>query len=55
MCEGLPRALAFSRRNAMELPAEFADDDVRFSDEFADYFIRRFSSPGEVVFDPFAG
>ncbi len=37
------------------LPDEFKDDDVRFTDELAEYFIRQYSKPGDVVFDPFAG
>ncbi len=31
------------------------DQDIRLSEQFLDYFIRQFTNPGEVVFDPFAG
>ena len=47
--------LTFSTLNSHKLPPEFENDDVRFSDSFAEYFIEFFSKPGDVVFDPFAG
>ena len=47
--------LTFNTLNSNKLPPEFENDDVRFSDSFAEYFIEHFSKPGDVVFDPFAG
>lgn len=38
-----------------ELPPEFRDDDVRFSESFARHFIEHFTEVSQVVFDPFAG
>ena len=47
--------LRFNIANALALPAEFQNDDVRFSDSFAEYFIEHYSKPVDMVFDPFAG
>ena len=47
--------LKFNSKNSFVLPMEFRDDDVRFSDSFAEYFIERYSKPNNMVFDPFAG
>lgn len=38
-----------------QLPHEFRDEDVRFSENFAKTFIEQYSTPGNVVFDPFTG
>jgi DNA modification methylase len=51
----LDTVLEFDTNNSVVLPKEFQNDDVRFSDSFAEYFIERFSKIGNVVFDPFAG
>ena len=37
------------------LPARFANDDVRLSEDVLERYISRFTEPGELVFDPFAG
>ncbi len=47
--------LRLSNKQEIELPVEFRGDNVRFSESLAEYFIRQYSQPGEVVFDPFAG
>ncbi len=47
--------LRFNNRQSTQLPEEFRADDVRFSSEFAEYFIDRYSKAGDIVFDPFAG
>jgi len=47
--------LQFDARSMRCLPPEFQNDDVRFSDAFAEYFVEQFSQPGDLVFDPFAG
>jgi DNA modification methylase len=38
-----------------ELPAQFRAEDVRFPEQFVEYFLRHFTQEGDVVFDPFAG
>jgi DNA modification methylase len=38
-----------------ELPPEFRDDDVRFSEQLVEHFVQQFTQVGDVVFDPFAG
>lgn len=47
--------LSFDTGNALSLPSQFHNDDVRFSDSFAEYFVDHFSKPNDMVFDPFAG
>jgi len=47
--------LTFDTLNARSLPPEDQNDDVRFSDSFAEYFIEQYTSRGDLVFDPFAG
>ena len=44
-------------RNAhrFELPTEFRDDDVRYSESLVEHFLRGFTHEGDFVFDPFAG
>src|SRR5687768_13037673 len=37
------------------LPAELADDDVRFPPALVELFLAEHSRPGDMVFDPFAG
>ena len=37
------------------LPAEFADDDVRYTPALVRTFLAEYTQPGQVVFDPFAG
>jgi SAM-dependent methyltransferase len=51
----LPTALTFDHGNEAALPALFADDDVRFSEELVGFFVERLTDPGDVVLDPFAG
>lgn len=41
--------------NDLQLPKQFADDDIRFSEELVSYFLERFTVTGDIVFDPFAG
>lgn len=47
--------LSLKNQQKRELPDEFRDDDVRFTEELVSYFVNRFSEPGDVVFDPFMG
>ena len=51
----LPTVLSFDHGNEAALPARFADDDVRFSEELVGFFVERLTDPGDVVLDPFAG
>ena len=37
------------------LPEPFADDDVRYPPELVRTFLREYTRPGDMVFDPFAG
>ncbi|HEV8194626.1 MAG TPA: DNA methyltransferase [Ktedonobacterales bacterium] len=37
------------------LPAEFADDDVRYTPGLVRTFLAEYTQPGQLVFDPFAG
>jgi hypothetical protein len=46
--------LRLKHRLAARLPAPFVDD-VRFPEELAATFVRRYSQAGQIVFDPFAG
>jgi SAM-dependent methyltransferase len=52
---GLPTALTFEHGNQFDLPARFADDDVRFSEALVGFFVERLTDPGDAVLDPFAG
>jgi len=47
--------LKLTSGNRIVLPEEFQNDDVRFSDSVAEYFIKEFTKEGDAVFDPFAG
>lgn len=37
------------------LPEQFRDEDLRYAEELVAVFVRRFSQPGAVLLDPFAG
>jgi DNA modification methylase len=41
--------------NTFDLPVEFQDDDVRFSESIVEYFLHEFTCENDIVFDPFAG
>jgi hypothetical protein len=47
--------LQLPRENKTELPSRFRHEDVRASDNMLEFFINRFTEPGQIVFDPFAG
>jgi len=51
----LNTVLSFTHVNELILPIEYKNEDVRFSDDLASFFIKNFSRQGDVVFDPFAG
>jgi tRNA G10 N-methylase Trm11 len=52
---GLPTALTFEHGSRTALPVQFADDDVRFSEQLVNFFVDRLTDPGDAVLDPFAG
>lgn len=41
--------------NRDELPLEFQDDDVRYSEGLVEYILGEFTQENDIVFDPFAG
>lgn len=41
--------------NTHELPVEFQDDDVRYSDSIVEYFLCESTQEKDIVFDTFAG
>ncbi len=41
--------------NRFELPVEFQDDDVRYSEGLVEYFLNEYTQEKDTVFDPFAG
>lgn len=47
--------LQLTSGNHIVLPDEFQNDDVRFSDSVAEFFLKEFTNKGDTVFDPFAG
>jgi DNA modification methylase len=47
--------IQFSRGNKTELPSRFRHEDVRASDNMLEYLVDKFTKPGQIVFDPFAG
>jgi DNA modification methylase len=47
--------LRLKNRQSRKLPAEFQHEDLRYSEDFVETFVRRFTHPGDVVLDPFAG
>ncbi len=47
--------LQFTRENKTVLPSRFRHEDVRASENMLEHFIQKFTSEGQVVFDPFAG
>ena len=51
----VPTALTFEHGRQTALPARFADDDVRFSEQLVSFFVGRLTDPGDSVLDPFAG
>jgi SAM-dependent methyltransferase len=47
--------LRLKNKLGRKLPAEFQGDEVRYADELVATFLQRFTAPGDVVLDPFAG
>jgi DNA modification methylase len=47
--------LRLKNQQQRKLPAEFQHDDLRYTEELVAHFLRQYTRPGDVVFDPFAG
>jgi len=47
--------LRLKNRQSRKLPAEFQDQDLRYTEELVAAFLRQYTRPGDVVLDPFAG
>ena len=47
--------LNLPRGNKTVLPSRFRQEDVRAADSLMEYCVNKFTEPGQVVFDPFAG
>ncbi len=48
-------SISLPNRHKRDLPPEFQSDDVRYTEELVEYFLREFTQEGAVVFDPFMG
>ena len=55
VAKGLKSHISLSNVHKTSLPAEFQTDDVRYSEEFVEYFLSVFTKKGDLVFDPFMG
>src|SRR5262245_4125689 len=47
--------LRLKKQQHRKLPAEFQHQDLRYTEELVATFLRQYTRPGDVVFDPFAG
>lgn len=47
--------LQLPRGNKAVLPSRFRHEDVRCADSLVEYCLQKFTEPGDMVFDPFAG
>jgi DNA modification methylase len=47
--------LRLKNQQARKLPAEFQDQDLRYTEELVATFLRQYTQPGDMVLDPFAG
>jgi DNA modification methylase len=47
--------IALNSSHEKDLPDNFRNDDVRFPQSLVDYFLKEYTKPGDIVFDPFAG
>jgi DNA modification methylase len=45
----------YPKQRLSPLPAEFQNEDVRYSEDLVEIFLNEFTQPGDVVFDAFAG
>jgi DNA modification methylase len=47
--------LTLKNEHKRELPEEFRNEDVRYTEELVELFLQEFAKSGDVVFDPFMG
>src|SRR4051812_26992266 len=47
--------LRLKNKQQYNLPAEFQHEDLRYPEELVAHFLRQYTRPGDMVFDPFAG
>ena len=47
--------LRLKNQHQRKLPAEFKHEDLRYPEELVAHFLRQYTRPGAMVFDPFAG
>jgi DNA modification methylase len=47
--------LSLKNEQTRRLPPDLQSDDVRYPDALVEHFLREFTQPGDVVFDPFMG
>jgi DNA modification methylase len=47
--------ISLNSSHEKDLPDNFRGDDVRFSQSLVEYFLKEYTNPGDIVFDPFAG
>jgi hypothetical protein len=47
--------LRLKNQQTHRLPAEFKDQDLRYTEELVAHFLRQYTRPGDTVLDPFAG
>lgn len=47
--------IQLANRPTRPLPAKWQNDDVRYPHALVEHFLREWTRPGDVVFDPFAG
>jgi DNA modification methylase len=47
--------ISLNSSNEKDLPDIFRGDDVRFPQSLVEYFLKEYTKPGDIVFDPFAG
>lgn len=47
--------LTLKNEHTRQLPEEFRNEDVRYTEELVEIFLREFTSRGDTIFDPFTG
>jgi len=47
--------ISLNSSHEKDLPDNFRNDDVRFPPSLVEYFLKEYTKPGDIVFDPFAG
>lgn len=47
--------LYFENKHEEQLPDEFREADIRYTESFVQYILEQYTAPGDTVLDPFAG